>query len=897
MLFKGLLAGSVSTIALLAAAPSFAQDSSGGPIETVVVTGIRASNERALEIKRNAVNYVDAVSSEDIGKLPDKNVADALQRVPGVDTYSTAGGEGGFDENDRIAIRGTNPSLTNTTIDGHTVSTGDWFILDQFSTVGRSVSYTLLPSEVVNNVVVSKSQSADMIEGGVAGSVDIQTHKPLDFEKPLTLEALAQGVYSDLPGKIQPQVNALASWHNDGGTFGVLVQGFYEKRSIRRDGQEFLGYNSVAATDTAAQGAGAVPVGTLYPSLIGSALFEQTRTREGGMVAAEWEPMKSLDLTATGFYSHLNATNFNENYLAWVVNEIQNNKPSSFTVGNGTLTSATFPLNNPSANPVDGVVTDNISRPDEGSDTWFADLDGNYHPNEDWTIHGKIGYTRGVGYSPTQPAFEVNAPTGLIYNMTAQGASVSFPNINPANAGALANDWSWSDKVTSVDKEFYAQADAEDELDWGVIKSIKFGGRFADHQRNVDTYDHGGCALCGQSFATVSTSDYPSDYGSGLGIPGLLTHVAMGNQKLIDAAIDPVFVPTATGPGGQVHYWYYWPGSFRVYEYDTAGYIMANFGGDNWDGNAGVRVVNTRLDSWVNVPDGAFTSPAQTACANPGAMVSIYGCWGIDKVRHSYWDVLPSVNLNFHLTDEQVLRFDAGEVMSRPDYSALAGSVALTDLIFTGSGGNPDLKPIRAAEFQGSWEWYYGKDSLVSVGLFYLDLSTDVAFGTHTGLFPDASLPGNPLKLYTITSPINSSGKDEGVELSWQQPLWDDFGVITNYTYANGSDALGGPLLGDAKNTFNITGYYENDWLSARLAYTYRTAVLIGLDRSTAENQAATGNLDASVNVTLTDNVAIVFDALNLTDEALHYYANNTSQPRAFYDNGRQFFLGVSLKN
>jgi iron complex outermembrane receptor protein len=890
---------------LAVATPALAQNQNGSQdqnkIETVVVTGIRASNERAIEIKRNAANMIDAVSAEDIGKFPDKNVADALQRVPGVQTYSTAAGEGGFDENDRVAIRGTNPSLTQTTIDGHSVATGDWFILDQFSTVGRSVSYTLLPSEIVKNVSVYKSQSADMVEGGVAGVVDIQTHRPLDFSETLTLQAFAQGVYSDLPGKIEPQVNGLVSWHNDEGTFGILAQGFYEKRAVRRDGQEFLGYANVGAGDPSAFNAvtnpTGIPVGTTYPSLIGSALFEQTRKREGGDVAIEWQPTKALDLTATAFYSHLDADNFNENYLAWVVHEIQNNSPSSFSVTNGTLTHVVFPLLNPGGAAQDGVVTDNIVRPGAGSETFFADLDGNYEVNENWKIHGKAGYTRGVGFSPTQPAFEVNAPTGLIYNMTSAGASVQFPDINPAHAGDLANDWSWSDKITSVDKEFYAQADAEDDLDLGVIKSIKFGGRFAEHQRIVDTYDHGGCALCGTSFAAAATGTYPSGYGSGLGIPGLLTNVAKGDPNKIDALIDPLFVPTATGPAGQVHYWYYWPGSFKVYEYDTAFYAMANIGGDRWSGNFGARVVDTREDSWVYVPDGAFTSPVQNACVNAGAMVSAYGCWNIDKVKHSYWDVLPSVNLSFDLTDEQKLRFSADEVMSRPDYSALAGSVALTDLIFTGSGGNPDLKPIKAAQFQGSWEWYYGPESLLAVELFYIDLSTDVTFGTHTGLFPDASLPGNPVKLYTITSPINGSGRDQGIELSWQQPVWGGFGFQANYTYADGSENSGGPLLGDSKNTFNLTGYFENSWLSTRLSYNYRTKVLIGLDRSTALTQDGIGNLDASVSWTITDNVALTFDALNLTDEALHYFGNNVGQPRAFYDNGRQFFFGVRLKN
>ena len=130
----------------------------------------------------------------DIGKLPDKNVADALQRLPGLNTSSAASGEGGFDENDRVSIRGTSPSLTQVTIDGHAVATGDWFILDQFQTGGpQHRSFDLLPSEMVQNVVVNKTQDASLLEGGVAGSIDIQTRSPLDLRQPITFEGSAAG--------------------------------------------------------------------------------------------------------------------------------------------------------------------------------------------------------------------------------------------------------------------------------------------------------------------------------------------------------------------------------------------------------------------------------------------------------------------------------------------------------------------------------------------------------------------------------------------------------------------------------------------------------------------------------------------------------------------------------
>ncbi|HEY2753347.1 TonB-dependent receptor plug domain-containing protein, partial [Phenylobacterium sp.] len=219
---RRILVGSASALALVCAAatPALAADAPPA-VSEVVVTGIRESLQRAIELKRASDNNVEVISSSDIGKLPDKNVADALQRLPGVNTTSAASGEGGFDENDRVSIRGTSPSLTQVTVDGHPVSTGDWFILDQFSTVGRSVSFTLLPAEIVDTTKVYKTQDASLLEGGVAGTVDILTRRPLDLHQPLTAQGSLQGVYNSLTKSTKPQVSGLLSWQNADATFGA----------------------------------------------------------------------------------------------------------------------------------------------------------------------------------------------------------------------------------------------------------------------------------------------------------------------------------------------------------------------------------------------------------------------------------------------------------------------------------------------------------------------------------------------------------------------------------------------------------------------------------------------------------------------------------------------------
>src|ERR1700681_2104817 len=244
---------SAVALALMGATYQASAQQATPPVETITVTGIRASVEKSLETKRNSDSLTEVITAEDIGKAPDKNIADAVSRLPGVTISSQAGGSGGFDENDRVSMRGTNPSLTQTLINGHSVASGDWFVLDQVTAVGRSVSFSLLPSELVSQVIVRKSATADLVEGGVAGAVDIITRKPLQFTKQFTLEGSAGVVYADLPKKTDGQFNALGNWKNDAGTMGVMVQGFSEKRHLRRDGQEILGYETINPAISAVQ--------------------------------------------------------------------------------------------------------------------------------------------------------------------------------------------------------------------------------------------------------------------------------------------------------------------------------------------------------------------------------------------------------------------------------------------------------------------------------------------------------------------------------------------------------------------------------------------------------------------------------------------------------------------
>ena len=924
MTLQKVLAGSASVLALIAmGAPALAQDA--GAIETVTVTGYRASLDRALDIKRASVSMVDAVSAEDIGKFPDKNVADALQRVPGINTVSAGGGEGGFDENDRVSIRGTNPSLTDVQVDGHKISTGDWFILDQFGTIGRSVSFTLLPSEIVSNLKVYKSQQADLVEGGVAGVVDIITRKPLDLKDSFTIEASAEAAYTSLRGDTTPQFNALVGWRDDSNKFGIIAQAFYEARNIRRDGQEFLGYSQIGAASNAQcvtgdatctanspvppkvyvdAGSNPALVGANYPNLIGSALFLQQRVREGGDVTLQFQPSDAFEFDVEGFYSKLKASNINNNFMFWGTKEFGNNTPSSYTLKNGTVVAATFPASNAAGQPVTPIVADSIGRPGSASDSYFINGHGRWDATADLSVELKAGYTRGVGRTDPQVAWEgtvAAAPGGTAgYSIDSNGvAVVSVPGVDLSNGANLVNDWAWTVVDTAVDREYYGQIDVTQQVKLGPIDSFKGGVRYADHAHRATVWD-GGVSYANSFGSDISNSNYPSDFASSFRVPGFLSNVPLGNTQLIEKLLfnntswrsypqSPAAVSTPS------NHRFDWPDSMDLTEQDFAAYAMATFGGDSWKGNFGVRVVQTA--EFVNQYTNATTDFGTGTCPDGGTYED-FGCYAISKVAHHYWDILPSFNLSINVNDVSMLRFAAAETMARPDYSALGGAVSLTDLIQTGQGGNPNLKPIRSANYDVSYEWYYGPQSLFAVSVFYMDLSSYVGFGTHDGTYLNMLKTGQGAPVYStykITSPINTSGHDEGVEVQWQQPIYGGFGLQTNFTYADGVDTSGGPLVGDAKITTNVTAYYENEWLSARVSYGYRSKMLIGLDRSTAEYQSPADRIDASLQYNVNDNIALTFDALNLTNRMLRY-TQGTSEPRAIYDNGRQLYAGIRFK-
>ncbi|HEX7802234.1 MAG TPA: TonB-dependent receptor [Pseudoxanthomonas sp.] len=863
---------------------------------TVTVIGIRGSLEKSLDAKRDSNTHVEVLTAEDIGKMPDKNVADSLQRLPGVTISSAGATEGGFDENDRVSMRGTNPSLTLTQINGHPVSSGDWFVLNQSDNAGRSVSYTLLPSSLVSQVVVHKTSQAKLPEGGVTGTVDIITRKPTEFAETFTASGSVGAVYSTLPGETDPQINALVNFRNEASTFGVLVQAFSEDRTLRRDGVEVLGYDQIAAGSAIATSNPDL-AGVWYPRMIGAAFFEQKRERRGGLVEIQFKPTDNLSLDLSGFSSKLDASNYNRNYLLYnprILNGGAGQAPlPGYVVRNNTLVSADFA-------PVAGTnygLYDMISRPDESASTTYVAFEADWKASDKLSFDFKLGTSTGHGKTPNQDVAEwtVGQGTGASYDLNGidQAASFTLNDSITAPPANLALDWIFGLQNLDIeDKDTWGQIDSKYFIDSGVFESLEFGVRVANHDRESANVVAQGPNWAATPFDPTTFpqgySNYPGDYGSGLGgnFPrGIWYFTAdqMADWNAVQANRDPVVR----------RYPFY---DFRLKEETKAAYAQLNLQGERWSGNVGVRMVKTSTEVLQYVPGGTATTP--------GAILgSAFGIFSPFTIKNDYTDFLPSANFKFELSEDLVARVAATRTMARPDYSALAGGLNLSppadeDDFGGGNSSNPNLKPIYSNNYDVALEWYYAPRSLLSASVFYMDMSSYVSQGVSEQQFLtfDAAHPDGYMGNYLVTTPINTQASAKGIELSWEQPLGDHFGFNTNYTYTDAKEDDGSPVVGASRNTFNLVGYFENDHLNARVAYNYRSHFYSGLDRRSAFNQDDTQSVSASVGWTFNDMVSISLDGMNLTNEKLKYYADNKDQPRGIYNNGRQYYLNVRFK-
>ncbi len=965
--------------------------------QTIEVTGIRSSLLKSIISKRNAPTNVEVITAEDVGKMPDKNIANALSRLPGVNVQY--GGALAMDEAERVAIRGTSPNLNLVTINGHALSSGDWHVGDQAGS-GRSVGFGLMPSQLIGRSVVYKTGQADITEGGISGAVDVQTRRPLDLGKQLVGEISIGAVYADLPKTTDPQVSGLIGWKNDSSTLGVLLQVYSEKRHLRRDGQETFGFNTIGlAAATSASGGtvnnvslanGGVAVNPTYrdqllgkrlPGSLNSALFEGVRERTGGYLGVQFKPSQAIDLNFSAFRTELKADNYNSSAFALPNALITNGWLVSNAKFEGdVMTSATF-TRSATANPdqrVIGLQFDHNQRKGANSLSSFYDLDGQFKLSDSFNLKTRVGFTEGNGLTKAQPSltfgiinpnvsYQINSSRPTDYSLTDPVTGKPYDLANPNSYSQMSNVGA---AVSSKDDETYLHADAEYKLAAGAISAIKFGVRAAKHNRSYEVINPrfnaqdgaDGRPLARQPFfgSPALAGQTPVDPARPTVVGGLLlnfqnlpvypgTNVAQVGRETPIVPNGQVPVPATTYPSNYAsgidanfpkqlfrfdqsqltafanQYVNYdpvlnknWSSGYTVKETNNAVYGMLDFEREGLSGNVGARLVETKVYSLayqnLNAPGANGTAVVcpdllKACAAAPAAIFSSrLGVYLPQEVETKHSDVLPSINLRYDFTSELVGRAAVSRTLGRPNYNELAGNTTLDNLRLTGTSGNPRLRPITANNFDLNLAWYFEPRAYFSVGMFVQDLKDYVKVGTSDVVFFNTQTQTN--SLYTVQSRIGVAAKLSGIETSLEYPIGKGFGIGANATVIEGKDKDGVELLGTSNVTYNVTGWFENDNVSARLAWNYRSDYAFGFTGDGTYNLVAPGgtpngvhkyksegSLDVSLSYKITKNFSVTFDGTNLLNPVRSTYYKTASgldnAPGYWHESGRQFFVNL----
>ncbi len=856
----GLVVGAGFTGAAFAADEVKVQDD----VEVIEVRGIRASNKENLNGKRFSNAVVDVVTAEDVGKFPDGDVGESLGRISGVSVSRQ------FGQGQQVSIRGASAQLTRTLLDGHTVASTSWF--DQ-QAVDRSFNYSLLPSELVGGLEVYKSSQANLVEGGIGGTVIVKTRKPLDLDAN-TVFASVKADYGTVSEETDPELSGLYSWKNNNETFGILAAGSLSEVDYQRNGIESSGGWS----------------GGMAPTT-----FQQARERTAYNVAMQYQPSDSLVLGLTYTSLELDANNANSQIIIFPGDgsceqtNASGNCVSRTIDGNGTAFFQTW-----------------ARKASMKSDT--IDFDWQYDA-ESFTFKGRVGKTSADSDVTTANyGMFTNNNSDLNGSMDMTGDVTKFNLANQSYDASILPDTispqTWAPEYNpDSDEESYLNLDFEIPLDLGVVTAIKTGLRYADHKVVQD----GNAAIVNPDLVPVRNA---SAY-----YPGTVT--AGGGFVIPEPDMDLMIADSLAMTEGYTAR----PQAYgTIEEENLAIYAMADFDAGGIRGNLGVRYISTDISSdYYDLSDeGVYDSTLST-----------------DKADYS--EFLPSLNVVMDLADNVILRTSAAQVISRPNYADLfatrnlAGYTDNRPLNEVLNTGNVGLSPFKAFQADIGVEWYFDDDAMLSVTYFTKEVSSFISTQQQTNqqigidipvytTNPDAGEPPCGAQQYdcwTVSSSTNGTGGSiEGIEFQIQDSFDNGFGYSFNYTYSdaeapaeNYPDRVG-VFSDSSKNSYNVVGFYENDDFSARLAYNWRSEFIIREAPGWYGNREhqAYGQLDFSATYSVTDYLDVTFEGINLTEEDSIQLGNNdasTSLPNPdllndfpvwSFEGEARYKLGVTMR-
>ncbi|MCW3837419.1 TonB-dependent receptor [Sphingomonas canadensis] len=929
-----------STLALAGAAQAQAQDTPEDVTaedqgnEEIVVTGFRASLDAALDVKRTSVSSVDAIVAEDIAKFPDQNLAESLQRIPGI-SIQRDGGEGRA-----ITVRGLGSQFTRVRVNGlETIATAtDGASANR----DRAFDFNVFASELFSSIVVHKTAEASLDEGSLGAVVDLNTGNPLGGKEGFTLALSGQASYNDLSDNWGPRVAGLVSWKSPDGSFGVAVSAAYSKSDTLELGNNTVRwaqarFDAVDGTNcwTTPNSGGTYVSSTacntaalsFHPRIPRYGEVRHDRERLGITGSIQWSPTDATRISIDGLYSKFSEVREEK----WGEVLLRSNERSINVVNpvydsNNNMIAATL---NDAWVRMEHYWRESSTEFYQLGATWDQDLSDTFR----FTVLG--GFSRSSADIPVETTivFDDRDAQGYSYDYRENngrspkltfGTSVTDPanfqlaeirdrpsNVtNKFRTGQIRTEWDVTDGFTAKAGAVYRR------FDYDIVAFT----------RDTAVCGNGGVdrvlgtITCSASSAFGPAAVYGFPVTSALaelftmgdaGQPAGNTNSWLIPNLAATTAFTKLYDRVATIDAGN---------NRGVTEETKGGYLQVDAKGTllglDYALNAGVRYVRTDQSSYG---------------LNGGVSVTI---------DRSYEDWLPSANLMVKLAPDLIVRAAVADVMTRPSLGNLTPGGSADGFNYRVTFGNPNLDPFRATAYDASIEWYFAPQSIASVAVFKKDVAsfpvgvniTNATF-TQTGLPASVLVPSSPAALnpaqqsqpiWTISTTGNGAGASlKGIELSLQAPFsflpgfLSNFGGIVNATFVDSSATYaqsgpattpGGslvsvsrtiPLYGLSKRAYNGTLYYEDSKFSARVSLSYRGPYV---DAGSGTGNVFEGynsitNVDASIRYKITDNIEVSVEGVNLTDAYRDRYTDLDANRNYEYNHfGRTFLVGARFK-
>jgi len=910
--------------------------------EVIEVRGIRGALGRAMDAKREAGGVVDSISAEDIGKFPDTNLAESLQRITGV-SIDRSGGEGQL-----ITVRGFGPQFNTVLVNGRQMASENQ---------SRAFSFDTIASELVKSLDVHKTSTATMQSGGIGSTVNVNTARPFAING-FKIAGSIKGIYDGNSEETTPQISALVSNTFNDDSLGVLFAVSRQERETRLNQGQMDGWLENVGVPNPQTESGEAYTGNIFsPRNYDHKVTTEQRTRTNANLVIQYAPSDNLIVTADALYSDFDVETDTTSYGHWFTApniEGFGNDAGATVDANGTVIDLYQEV---------GLATDmHAKKFDRLTQSSALGL------NFDWDLNDNLNMTfdlshssaermanngRGdqlslIGYA-NRVRFQIDdnilpyasefatANSGIYSGQQEQDGVAYDPSVTPDGVADYLDPT--NSRAHVMLRRGWAVEDSVDQFRWDStwledgnsgLAAIKFGAMYSSETKNLDRWDNEGagihCAFCGypdtpnmdgfSQYVFDAGSDFLSGIsGSGRMPTSWLAHDGEANFAFLEqfSAANGNAISFDAEKRNK---------SFEITEETISLYAELDFevevAGMPLSATAGVRYESTDVD--VNGTDEPVT---ELVILDKTEMLASYGSAESITQNSDYEAILPNFSLKLEVNDDVIARMAASQTITRPTLDSMSPVTVIGTTRqggnLTSSSGNPALEPFTSDNLDFSLEWYYADASYLSAGYFRKNVANFIINSTENltfelangGLLTDPSTGSdvdNPdsadgTAIFTNTLPNNSeSAIVDGWEFALQHTFDSGFGLMLNATIVDSNAELDPAditqvfALTGLSDSYNVVGFYENGPFQARLAYNWRDTFVQSLTQSNGDGVTIVeeyAQVDASGSYDINDNISIFFEGINLTEEYVHKRGRFSNQLLLIEDSGRRFAFGV----